>query len=164
MVLHELKQDVALRRTWVETLIALFIVGLVEDDLILTLSHFQVIGSTVHTQRVGLQTSRDTALGQRIGVDGDEEVGLVAVGNVSTRMQGDEDIGLTGIDDAHVRTVAFHQPSEGQRHIQIDMFLLGQRTYRTSVRSSMSGINDQREFLVCSCSDSGKHQRYPYKS
>ena len=57
MVLNELKHDIALRRVRVEALITLFIVFLNQDDRVLTLSHIQIVGSTVHTQRICLQTT-----------------------------------------------------------------------------------------------------------
>ena len=153
MILHELEHDIALGRVRVKALIALLIVFLIEDDLVLTLSHRQVVCSTVHTQRVRFQSARDAPLGQGVGVHGDKEVGLVSVGNIGTGMQGDKHIGLTRVDDLHVRTVALYQFSKGQCNVQIDGFLLGQRTHGTRIMASMSCINDQRKLLgFCSSS------------
>ena len=153
MILHELEHNITLGRVWIEALIALFIVFLIEDNLILTLCHSQVVSCSVHTQRVRFQSARDAPLGQGVGVHGDKEVGLVPVGDVGTGMQRDEHIGLTRVDDLHVRTVTFHQPSEGQCHVQIDGFLLGQRTHGTRIMTTMTCVNDQRKLLgFCSSS------------
>ena len=57
MILYELKHDIALRGVGVEALIALLIVLFIQDDLILALGHSQIVGSTVHTQRIGLHAS-----------------------------------------------------------------------------------------------------------
>ena len=158
MVLHEFKHDVALRRVGVEALVALLIVFLVQDYLVLALSHCQVVGSPVHTQCVGLQSSRDVTLGQCIGMYGDKEVGLVLVGNVGTGVQRHEDIRLAGVDDLYVRTVLLHQPAKGQCHIQVDGFLLGDFAHRTCIVSAVSGVDDQREALVGS-NCGYRHQR-----
>ena len=81
-------------------------------------------------------------------MDGDKQVCLVLVGNVSTGMQGNEDIGLAGIDDLYIRAVLLHQLTKSQRHIQVDGFLLGNLTYGTSIIATMSGINDQRKMFI----------------
>ena len=148
MVLDEFKHDVALRRVWVEALIALFVVLLVENDLVLALSHLQIVCRTVHTQRVGLDTSRDASLGQCVRMDGDKEVGLIFISNVCARVQGNENIRLARIDDLHVAAIALYQPSEGQCDIQVDMLLLRDFSYGARIVASMSGINHQRKFLV----------------
>ena len=126
MILHEFKHDIALRRIGVKALIALSIVLLIEDNLVLSLSNSQVVGSTVHTEGVGLQAPGDAAFGQRIGMDRDKQVGLITVGYVGTGVQGDERVGLTGIDNLDVRTVLLYQTTKGQCHIQIDNLLFGQ--------------------------------------
>ena len=117
----------------------------------------------MHTQRVGLQTSGDASLGQRIGMDGDEKVCLVAVGNICTGMQGHEHIRLAGIDDAHIGTVALHQSAKGKCHIQVDVLLFGDCADCSCVRAAVPGINNQCEFLVCSRCYSHKQTRYPYQ-
>ena len=148
VVLHELKHDIALRRVGVEALIALLIVLLIEDDLVLSLSDGEVVGSTVHTQRIGLQASRDVSLRQGIGMDGDKQVGLVLVGNVGTGVQGDEDVSLAGIYHLHIRTVLLHQLTEGQRHVQVDNLLFGNLAHRTCIMTTMTSVDDQRKTLV----------------
>ena len=57
LVLDELEHDIALGGVGVETLIALLIVLLIEDNLVLSLSDGEVVGCTVHTQRIGLHAS-----------------------------------------------------------------------------------------------------------
>ena len=86
-------------------------------------------------------------------MDGDKQVSLVLVGNVGTGMQRDKDIRLTGIDDLHIRAVLLYQLAEGQRHIQIDGFLLGNLSNSSCVIAAMAGINDQRKTLIGSKGD-----------
>ena len=78
---------------------------------------------------------------------GDKEVGLVAIGNIGTRVQGDKDIGLSRIDDFHVRAVALYQPAEAQGNVQVDGFLFGQPAYSPSVMASMTRVDDQRKLF-----------------
>ena len=88
------------------------------------------------------------SLGQCVGVDGDKQVGLVLVGNVGTRMQRNKHVRLAGVYHLHVRTVLFHQFTEGQRHIQVDGLLLGNLAHCASVIATVSGINDQGKPFV----------------
>ena len=150
MVLNELEHDVALRGIGVEALITLLIVLLVKNDFILALGNFQVVGSTVHTQRIGFHASRDASLGQGVGMDGDKKICLITIGNIGTGMQGNENIRFTGINNLHIRAVAFNQSSKSQCNIQVDDFLLCNGTYSTSIIATMSGINNQCE-LICFC-------------
>ena len=87
------------------------------------------------------------SLGQGVGMDGDEEVCLVLVGNVSTCMQGDEDVCLAGIDDLDVGAVLFYQSSEGQCHVEVDGLLFGECSYGSRVMTAVTGIDDQCELL-----------------
>ena len=57
MILHELEHNITLGRIGIETLIALLIVFFKKDNLILTLSHSQIVSSTVHTQGIGFQST-----------------------------------------------------------------------------------------------------------
>ena len=78
----------------------------------------------MHTQGIDLETLHGVAAGHGVGVDGDEEVGLVAVGNGGPLMQCDEAVVLACIDDLHVGTVAFYQLAETQGHTEVDVFFL----------------------------------------
>ena len=159
MVLHEFEHDIAFSRVGVEALIALLVVFLYQDDRVLALGDIQVVGSAVHTQRIGFQASSNASARQRIGMDGNEQVGFVAIGDVSPFMQRHEDIGLARVDDPHVRTLTFHLSSKGQRHLQIDGFLLRDGSHRSGIVSSMTGINDQRKLLI-GCHSSDSHQQH----
>ena len=81
-------------------------------------------------------------------MNGDEDVGFVFVGNVGTFMQRDEHVGLAGVDDFYVGAVLLHIAAKGQRHIQVDVLLLGPIGTGTSVLSAMSGINDKGELML----------------
>ena len=87
-------------------------------------------------------------------MDGDEEVGLVLVGNLRPSVEFHEGIGLTGIDDLHVGTVLFDHLSEGQGISQCQCLLLHLTLADgTGVKAAMSGIDHQCESLIGSLYD-----------
>ena len=82
-------------------------------------------------------------------MDGDEEVGLILVGNLCPSIKFHEGIGLTGIDDLHVRTILLDHISEGQSIPQRQvLFLHLTLADSTRIKAAMSGINHQRESLI----------------
>ena len=93
------------------------------------------------------------ALGQGVSMDGNEEVGLVAIGNVGTGMQGHEDIGLTGIDDLDVGAVLLDESTESQGDVKIDSLLAGDSSHGAGIVASVSCVDDQGEGLAGSMAD-----------
>ena len=82
-------------------------------------------------------------------MDGDEEIGLVLVGNLCPSVEFHEGIGLTGIDDLHVGTVLLDHLSEGQGIPQRQILLFHLTlTDGTCVKAAMSGIDHQCEGLI----------------
>ena len=89
------------------------------------------------------------AFGQSIDVNGDKQVGLVVVGNLSTTIELHKLVGLTGIDHLHIGAVFLYQLSEGEGELQGQVLLTGLgNTDSTCVTTTMSGINHQCEFLI----------------
>ena len=76
-------------------------------------------------------------------------------------MQRHKDVRLAGVDHLDIRTVGFHLTPEGQRHVQVDGFLLGQLAQCTGIIAAMSGINDQNEFLIGSNSRHCQNKCHP---
>ena len=116
LTLYELEDDVALRRSRVETLIGLLIALLHRDNGVLSHSHIEIILGTVHTERISFKTAGYFTGWQRIGMYRDKQVGIGAVGDVGTLLQRNEDIRLTGIDDSHIRHIALNIFAKLQCH------------------------------------------------
>ena len=156
LVLNELKHDITLRRVRVIALIGLLIVFLQEDHGVLTLSDLQVLQHTgllscplTRSQSIGLEATRHLTLRQGVDMDGDEEVGLVLVGDLRPTVEFHEGIGLAGIDDLHVRTILLDHLSEGQGIPQRQvLFLHLTLTDGTRIKAAMSGIDHQCEGLI----------------
>ena len=166
LILNELKHDVTLRRIWVVAVIGLLIVFLKEDHRVLTLGHLKVLGHTrilsralAGAQRIGLETACHPTLRQGVDMQGDKEVGLVAVGNLGTLIEFHKDIGLTGIDHPYIRAVALHHASEGQGKLQRQVLLFRDSPYGTGIMPAVTSIDDKGEFLVCSI---GRHYKATY--
>ena len=139
----------------------LLIVLLDQDDRVFSLRHIKVVGYPVHTEGICLQSHSPCALGQGVGVYGDEEVGLVAVGNVGSLMERDKDVGFACVYDFHLWAVVLHESSEGERHVEVDILLLGESAKSACVMTSMSGVDDERETLLgCHCHSEREYQHY----
>ena len=163
LVLDKLEHDVALRRVRVVAVVGLLIVPLQIDDGILTLGHFEILHHAVlfsrapaSAQRIGLEAAHDTPL-HRIDMDGDEQVGLRAVGYLCPAVEFHEAVGLPGIDDPYVRAVLLHEPPEGQGEFQCQVLLLHlPLADGTRVVAAVTSIDDQRELLARS---TGRHRK-----
>ena len=94
---------------------------------------------------------------QRVGVDGDKEVGLGIVGNLGTTIQGDEDIRLARIDHLHVRATLLNEAAQLEGHVQVDVLLLGDFPYGTGVVPAVPGVDDDCK-IFCSHFGSKKRQ------
>ena len=81
---------------------------------------------------------------------GDKEVGLIAVGDLSAFIQLYEDIALTRIDHFDIRTVTLHHPSESQGKLQSQVLFLRDSAHCSCVVTTVAGINNECELLVCS--------------
>ena len=81
-------------------------------------------------------------------MDGDEQVGLCLVGNISTLVQRDEDIAFSGIDYIHVGQVLFDIAAEGEGDVQVDVFLFREGTEGTGIMPAVSRINNKCEASV----------------
>ena len=157
LTLYELEDDVALRRSWVETLIGLLIALLHRDNGVLSHSHIEIILGTVHTERIGFKTAGYLTGWQRIGMYRDKQVGIGAVSNVGTLLQRNEDIRLTGIDDSHIRHIALNIFAKLQCHREIDILFFGNSTKCTRIMTAMTWVDNERETAVGACRCQHQH-------
>ena len=169
LVLYELKQDITLRRVRVIAMIGLLVVLLQKDHLVLTLGHLQILQHTIIltrpttlAQRIGLEAPDGMTFRHGIDMDGDKQVGLVLIGYFCPLVQFHELIGLTGVYDFHIGTVLLYQSSEGQRKLQRQILLLDTGLADSpGIAAAMSGVDHQREILICShCHGSKTAYRY----
>ena len=163
LVLKELEHDIALRRTRVESLVVLLVVFFYQNHRVFSLCHIKVVGRPVHTKGICFQSHSLCSLGQGIGVDGDKEVGLVAVGDIGTLVERDENIGLTSVYYVNAGTIVFHETSEGESNVEIDILLLGKSAKSSGVMPSMSSVDDEREALLGSQGHSEREYQH-YRS
>ena len=146
-VLHELENHVTLGLARVEALVSGLIVAFVGDDRVFSLRYFEVGGRAGDTERVGLGAIGDFAAGQRVGVYGNEEVGLVAVGDVGAALQRNEDIFLARVHHFHVGAVVLHEFAESERDIQVDILFLAIFAAGAGVVSAVARVDDERKPL-----------------
>ena len=148
-ILHKFEDNVALRFVGIKVFVDCSVVGFLRDDAILTFRHSQVFCSRVHTHRVGFCAGRGGHSGRhRVGVDRNEEVGFVAVGNVRAPLEGDEHIGLASVDHLHVRAVGFHHSAESQSNVEVDILLFRDFARSTVVLPPMSRVDDEDKALT----------------
>ena len=138
-------------------MIGLLIIFLKEDYRILTLGHLKVLCHTrilsralAGTEGICLEATCHPTPRQGVDMQGDKEVGFVAVCNLRTLIELYKNIGLTGIDHPHIRTIALYHLSEGQGELQRQVLLFRYSAYRTCIVTTMTGIDDKGEFFVCS--------------
>ena len=144
-VLHELEDDVRLRRVGIEPGIACLIVVFVEDDGVFAFGYFQIGFGFGQPQRPCGGSSRRMVSCQGIGVDGDEQVRLGFIGNLRPAVESDKHIPLAGVDDLHVRAVLLYQTPYGQGNFQVDVLLFRDAADGSRVMSSVSGVDDHHE-------------------
>ena len=148
LTLYELEDDVALRRSRVETLIGLLIAPLHRDNGVLSHSHIEIVLGTVHTERIGFETAGYLTGWQRIGMYRDKQVGIGAVGDIGTLLQRNEDIRLAGIDNSHIRHIALNIFAKLQCHREIDILFFRNSTKCTRIMTAMTWVDNERETAV----------------
>ena len=155
-LVEHFEDDVALGGTWVKACIVLLVVFLDEHHLVLAHGGTELLATAAKAHGVGFQSRGRSLAGYGIGMHGDKDIGFVLVGDVSPLVKGDEHIGLAGIDDPHVRAVFLYIAAERQRHIQIDVLLVGILALGSGILAAMSGIYHQREPVLLGSSGSDK--------
>ena len=143
VVLHQFEHDIAFRRFRIKPGITLFVVVLHQDNRVFPFCHIQIVACPMHTQCVRFKTARYFSVGQGIGMDRDEEVGLVSVGDSSPLTQFDEDIRLACVNYFHIRAIPFHIFAEGQCHFEVYVFFQSLDASCAWVFAAMSCINDK---------------------
>ena len=130
----------------------LLIVLFEKDNGVFTLCHLEVClrGMRASVAKgVCLKSAYGVGTLHGIGVYGDEEVGLHTVGYLRPFVKRHEHVGLACIDHPHIGAVPLHIPPESERDAQVYVFLLRVGAGRAGVLSAVSGIYNEREFLVC---------------
>ena len=117
----------------------------------------------MHTEGICFQSCCPCPPGECVGVNGYKEVGLVAIGYIGSLVERDEHVGFACVYYFYIRTIILHEPSEGKRHVEIDILLLGESANRTGVMSSMPGVDDKREILL-GCHGHNEHEYHYYRS
>ena len=168
LVLHQLKEDVALRRVGVEALVVLLIVVLIEYDGVLALGHLQVLFKAVGvavaaaaTQGVGLVAAADAALRHGVDMYRHKEVGLVAVGHLGTLPQLQEAVVLAGVHHAHVGAVLLHDTAEGQGIAQRQRLLRRLLATGAGVLAAVAGVYHQGKHLLGAVGRQHHSEQYP---
>ena len=149
-LIDDFKDERTLRRTRIVAGIVLLIVILKRNHLILSFGRTKLFVTATHTHRIGLHARNGLFAGQGIGMDRNEHIGFISVGNGRTLVKRYKHIGLARIDDSHVGAVALYIFSESQCHGQIDIFLLSTMCAGTGILAAMTSINDQRISMLCS--------------
>ena len=148
-VLEHGQHDEALGSVGVEALVGIvaLVVGLQEDVGVLLLGHLEVGTALGETHHEGLD-ARGGGGGVRVGMDGDEEVGFVAIGDMGTLGEGDVDVGGAGVDDLHVGVVVGNKLAELLGDGQGDVLLLGATALGAGFGSAMTRIDDHCTHLI----------------
>ena len=133
------KHHIALRRIGVET--GILTVVLVAIGILL-LGDLHVGTAARQTHHVCLHAVGHGG-GVRIDMDGNEQVGLVAVGDIGTLGQSDINIGGAGIDNLDVRIVVADQLAKFLGYGKGKVFLLTMLTNGSRLVAAMTRVNDK---------------------
>ena len=161
-LLEQGEGDIGFRTVQVEVAILLIGILLVEDGGVLHLSHLEVGLVLMLTQDISLHAhGRGTLAARRVAVDGDEHVGIVAVGDGGTLVQRHEHVTLTGIDHLDIREVLLDIVTRQQGHCQIQVFLFTDRSQSTGILAAMTGVDDHGgNLLPTLCHHSHRKKKY----
>ena len=141
VILHQFEHDIRIDGVRVEALIGSLIVRLEFHHGILTHGYVEVFLRFLISEDEGLYAFGGFVL-RGVGVNGDEQVGIILIGDVRALLQGDEDVGRTRIDDVHVRVLLLQQPSHFEREGKVEILLLRESSYCPRVLSSVPCIKD----------------------
>ena len=75
-------------------------------------------------------------------MDGNEQVGVVLVGDAAALPQFHKAVVLTRVNHLDIRKILIDKFSELQRHFQRDVFLVAVLAYGAGVFSTVSGVDD----------------------
>ena len=116
--------------------------GSVSDHGVFFFGHFQIVVGTVEPQCVGFRAPDGASACYRVGMDGNEKVGLGVVGYLCPSVQGYEDVLLSGIDDAYILAIVLDELAQLQRDVQVDVLFLPLAADGARVSASMTGVDD----------------------
>ena len=112
-VLHQFEDYIAFGFVGIEAFVSTLVIVLEHDDGVFAFGHFKIGAGAGHTERIGFRTVSDASVGKGIGMDRNEKVGLIIIGNVGTLLQRNEHIGLARVNNLHVGAVAFYEMPKG---------------------------------------------------
>src|SRR5574344_2087692 len=142
LVLHVIKNDVALRRIGVEAGIAFLIVVFIKNNGIFAFGNIKIFFCSRHTQRIRLGTYSFFTTWQGIGVDGNKKVGFSFVRNIGTVVERNKNIGLTCENNFYSLAIFANKFSNFKSNVEINIFFFGIGTDGTGVIAAMSGVNN----------------------
>ena len=73
-------------------------------------------------------------------MNGDKEVSVIFIGNVGAFLKGDKNIRRAGIDHFDVGILLGNEFSHFEREGKVEVFLLGEASYRSGIFTSMPGV------------------------
>ena len=101
-------------------------------DRIFAGGDFQGVGWRIEVEVVGLDAARRGILAG-VGVDGDEQIGLMLIGDGGARLQRNEGVVVAGVDDVGAQ-LALQQPAQAQRDVEHQIF------FQQAVGADGSGV------------------------
>ena len=148
-MLEHRQHHIRLRRVGVEAAVVGIglVVGLQQDVGILFLGHLQVGAALRQAHHEGLHARRRRR-GMRVGMDRDEQVGFVAVGDAGALRQRDVHVGGARVDHLHVAVVVADQFAELFRNRQGDVFFLRPHPVRTRLGAAVTRVNHHRAHTI----------------
>ena len=161
-VLHQFEHDIGVDGVRVKTLIGRLVVRLQLHHGVLAHSDIQVLLHLIRTKDEGLHAPR-FFLVRRVGMDRDEQVGIVLIRDIGAGLQGHKHVGRTGIHDVDLRILLYEQFTHFERQLQVQIFLIRELTDSSGVLSAMPGIeHDGVLFLRQHWQAKQHHQQYIY--
>ena len=149
-ILKHAQKDVPLWRIRVVVVVFLVVI-FVKDDRVFPLGHLQVVLRSMQAHDVSFGAMRSAGARHVVAVDGDKQIGIVAVGDGSTLVQGDKDIAVAGEDDPDAREIQAHLFRQFQGDSQGKVLLLRTAAEATRVMPAMARVNDYGFYLVIRC-------------
>ena len=144
LVLHELEHDVRLHRRGVEAFVAGRIIVFQQNHGVFAHGHVKVRFRLRKPEYERLRAHRRFA-GGSVGVDRDEQICVVLVGQFGTVKQRRVRVALASIQHLHVRMLPLNECPQLECDSQVEFLLLRNGSQRTRVAPAMPGVYHQCE-------------------
>lgn len=83
-------------------------------------------------------------------MDGDEDVSMLLVGEVSSFLQRDKEVLVTSHVDTGIRHVGIYESVEFFSHLEVDSLLVGVSSECPGILATVAGVNDHDKLLPLS--------------